>query len=1054
MKYKLLAIASFLTMHTRLQAQVQITATGSGSVTSTSPSSSTNVIVGGGSSYTGSALYNTFIGNSVGSSSCTGGSNTFVGQAVGVANTSGWGNVFFGNYTGIANTTGGGNAFIGQYNAVNNKTGTYNSYLGNAVGFTNQFGSGNTFLGGESGYSIEGSGNTFVGKAAGKFTTSGSSNTVLGSNSDFSSSSISNATIIGAGATTGTGNTMALGGPESGTGTFATKIGIGTGYPGITAPQTKLHLYGERDNQDLLIQANNASKWSLLDLRVGTSTSTGLFLRMHGASAPLSPITLSGVTPTISYSNLALIASKSTPMMLGIDPAMLGDGSRASADIYIVNNLGVSATKTPWECIRINRDNGFVGIHTRTAPSGLGSGAPRALFHVNLTNPAISPFDPLSQGIRFEGLSNATPNFDHALVVDNTGNIAKLDITSLIGSATLDWHVGGNAISGIPSEVIGTTTNYDFKIITNATQRARFTSNGTVGNFEAGSGSAFTGTTDKSVSFGQNNTAANINNGLLSGFGNTISSGANNGGAVGISNSINGSSSAFTAGSSNNVHSGSNSSIALGNGNEVDNSTDAFVSGKQNIVTNTANQALVGGLSNAIDASLAAFISGTQNDINFNSNNSSALGNSNEISGSATALAAGNDNTISNTSDGSIAMGSGNVISQSLNSASIGSGNVIDQSLTTSYTSQGNTALGSNNSIKSAFNTLAAGSGNQIKQSTAAGCIALGAGNEVTSSHSSVICGEDNHQTNGHGSFIGGGHNHSDGAYNMLLGLRMFSGASTSSEPAADPKLYPNIMMMGSYIASNLPSSLTVGFDQNRTTVITKRGMAIQLDPNTVTSSSTYAPTANLEVEAGIAPFIGALPPIPPSLQRSNIRFHNLPETREDLPPVVIDPATGELFRAAVNFPHPIVVAGPDSSENLVQELKQKVEQQEILLAKQQRQIDALIASIDRLSNAETVAKTSVTNTQLNGGDIPRLSQNIPNPFERSTSIAYYIPRNAQSASISFANMEGIQLKEVRLTEKGEGVLQLTTSDLAPGTYLYRLIVDGKVQDSKKMIVQ
>jgi hypothetical protein len=81
------------------------------------------------------------------------------------------------------------------------------------------------------------------------------------------------------------------------------------------------------------------------------------------------------------------------------------------------------------------------------------------------------------------------------------------------------------------------------------------------------------------------------------------------------------------------------------------------------------------------------------------------------------------------------------------------------------------------------------------------------------------------------------------------------------------------------------------------------------------------------------------------------------------------------------------------------------------------------------------------------------LAQNVPNPFTGNTSIAYYVPETAGQAHIKIANATGVALfmAEVRL---GNGVLEVDATQLAAGTYSYTLMVDGKVVDTKLMVIQ
>jgi cell division septum initiation protein DivIVA len=79
------------------------------------------------------------------------------------------------------------------------------------------------------------------------------------------------------------------------------------------------------------------------------------------------------------------------------------------------------------------------------------------------------------------------------------------------------------------------------------------------------------------------------------------------------------------------------------------------------------------------------------------------------------------------------------------------------------------------------------------------------------------------------------------------------------------------------------------------------------------------------------------------------------------------------------------------------------------------------------------------------------LSQNVPNPFKNTTTIQYSLPQQYNSAKIIISS-NGKMIKEVNLTGKGQGSINIDASDLAATTYNYTLYIDGKLADSKQMI--
>jgi phage-related protein len=81
-----------------------------------------------------------------------------------------------------------------------------------------------------------------------------------------------------------------------------------------------------------------------------------------------------------------------------------------------------------------------------------------------------------------------------------------------------------------------------------------------------------------------------------------------------------------------------------------------------------------------------------------------------------------------------------------------------------------------------------------------------------------------------------------------------------------------------------------------------------------------------------------------------------------------------------------------------------------------------------------------------------KLFQNVPNPFGQTTMTKNYIPENAGTATIQVANMNGFIMKSINVSSKGNGQLTLSTSQLAAGTFVYSLTVDGVLIDTKKML--
>jgi hypothetical protein len=83
-----------------------------------------------------------------------------------------------------------------------------------------------------------------------------------------------------------------------------------------------------------------------------------------------------------------------------------------------------------------------------------------------------------------------------------------------------------------------------------------------------------------------------------------------------------------------------------------------------------------------------------------------------------------------------------------------------------------------------------------------------------------------------------------------------------------------------------------------------------------------------------------------------------------------------------------------------------------------------------------------------------KLYQNTPNPFDHTTQIRFYIPEEIKTAQLCVYNLQGKQIKQILITQRGEGSQLISGSKLNhAGMFLYALIVDGKEVDTKRMIL-
>ena len=85
--------------------------------------------------------------------------------------------------------------------------------------------------------------------------------------------------------------------------------------------------------------------------------------------------------------------------------------------------------------------------------------------------------------------------------------------------------------------------------------------------------------------------------------------------------------------------------------------------------------------------------------------------------------------------------------------------------------------------------------------------------------------------------------------------------------------------------------------------------------------------------------------------------------------------------------------------------------------------------------------------------DVPLLGQNIPNPAANNTIIPFRIPKNCNSASIVISEVGSGKIVTAIPVSCSETHLAIDAGTLASGSYTYSLYINGKLVDSKQMIL-
>lgn len=123
------------------------------------------------------------------------------------------------------------------------------------------------------------------------------------------------------------------------------------------------------------------------------------------------------------------------------------------------------------------------------------------------------------------------------------------------------------------------------------------------------------------------------------------------------------------------------------------------------------------------------------------------------------------------------------------------------------------------------------------------------------------------------------------------------------------------------------------------------------------------------------------------------------------------------------------------------------------LLIQAVQDLSEQVSALSNSSNASARKQAPKQSDSTIEAVVATLYQNNPNPFTEATVISYIVPVEAQQAAIYIYNMVGEQLSKYDISVFGEGNVTISANELYAGTFLYSLVVDGKLIDTKQMII-
>ncbi|MFT4071044.1 MAG: hypothetical protein QM654_03880 [Dysgonamonadaceae bacterium] len=144
-----------------------------------------------------------------------------------------------------------------------------------------------------------------------------------------------------------------------------------------------------------------------------------------------------------------------------------------------------------------------------------------------------------------------------------------------------------------------------------------------------------------------------------------------------------------------------------------------------------------------------------------------------------------------------------------------------------------------------------------------------------------------------------------------------------------------------------------------------------------------------------------------------------------------------------------------------IKELSSVNEEKDSIISDLTAQVSTLQYQLNYLANALNVNLPSgmLGNTAIATSRstiaTASLAQNYPNPCTQSTTIPYKLPDAFSSAQLMITNEKGALIQISSLPASEENSISINTSSFkTSGIYLYSLLVDGKLIDTKRMIVK
>ncbi len=136
-----------------------------------------------------------------------------------------------------------------------------------------------------------------------------------------------------------------------------------------------------------------------------------------------------------------------------------------------------------------------------------------------------------------------------------------------------------------------------------------------------------------------------------------------------------------------------------------------------------------------------------------------------------------------------------------------------------------------------------------------------------------------------------------------------------------------------------------------------------------------------------------------------------------------------------------------------IQEQQAQIETLKNIMISQEQELIKIKDFIGYSEGGVRKSASSEPEADLMAGEFPVLYQNTPNPFYDKTQIKVFLPEGVRSAKLYVHSLNGTEVMVRNLSGLGELMVIIDGATLQKGMYLYTLEVDGKMVDTKRMIL-